>query len=71
MDLILFRCGRASRRGRRNADHEHLAHGEDTRTIAAHLVVSDHTVNDHVKAVLAKTGSTSRRTLLSTITGTT
>jgi DNA-binding CsgD family transcriptional regulator len=50
---------------------EHLAHGEDTRTIAAHLVVSDHTVNDHVKAVLAKTGSTSRRTLLSRITGTT
>src|SRR5579859_2380152 len=34
-----------------------LATGADTRTLAQRLVVSEHTVNDHVKAVLAKTGS--------------
>lgn len=57
--------------GREREILEHLAHGEDTRAIAERLVLSDHTVYDHVKAVLAKTGSASRRALLSRISGTT
>jgi twitching motility protein PilT len=34
-----------------------LARGLDSRAIAESLVVSEHTVHDHVKAVLAKTGT--------------
>lgn len=34
-----------------------LATGADSRQLARRLVLSEHTVNDHVKAVLAKTGS--------------
>lgn len=47
-----------------------LATGADTRTLARRLVVSEHTVNDHVKAVLAKTGAPNRQALLSRIAGT-
>jgi DNA-binding CsgD family transcriptional regulator len=47
-----------------------LATGADTRALARRLVVSEHTVNDHVKSVLAKTGTTTRQTLLSRIAGT-
>jgi DNA-binding CsgD family transcriptional regulator len=32
-------------------------------------VLSEHTVNDHVRAVLAKTGSATRQVLLSRIAG--
>ena len=32
----------------------HLATGADSRTMAQALVLSEHTVNDHVRAVLAK-----------------
>jgi DNA-binding CsgD family transcriptional regulator len=46
-----------------------LARGLDSRAIAESLVVSEHTVHDHVKAVLAKTGTTSRQALLSRIAG--
>ncbi|MBJ8348525.1 helix-turn-helix transcriptional regulator [Antrihabitans sp. YC2-6] len=44
---------------------ELLATGLDTKEIAAALVLSDHTVNDHVKAVLAKCGARNRQVLLS------
>ncbi|MGH3877772.1 MAG: LuxR C-terminal-related transcriptional regulator, partial [Actinophytocola sp.] len=47
-----------------------LVTGADTRALARRLVVSEHTVNDHVKSVLAKTGTTTRQTLLSRIAGT-
>ncbi len=47
-----------------------LATGAGTRTLAERLIVSEHTVNDHVKAVLAKTGSATRQVLLSRIAGT-
>ena len=43
----------------------HLASGQDSRQIAADLFVSEHTVQDHVKALLAKTGLRSRSALLS------
>lgn len=48
---------------------EALARGLDSRAVAARLVVSEHTVHDHVKAVLAKTGTGSRQSLLSRIAG--
>jgi len=46
-----------------------LATGADSRAVARTLVLSEHTVNDHVRAVLAKTGSATRQVLLSRIAG--
>jgi DNA-binding CsgD family transcriptional regulator len=46
-----------------------LGIGLDTKEIAGQLFLSDHTVNDHVKAVLAKTGARSRQVLLARATG--
>jgi DNA-binding CsgD family transcriptional regulator len=46
-----------------------VARGQDSHTIAEHLSLSEHTVHDHVKSVLAKTGTSTRQTLLSRITG--
>ena len=46
-----------------------LARGADTAAVAASLLLSEHTVQDHVKAVLAKTGTTSRQSLLAKATG--
>jgi len=46
-----------------------LARGLDTGQLAAALVLSEHTVNDHVKSVLAKTGSRTRAVLLARISG--
>jgi DNA-binding CsgD family transcriptional regulator len=41
-----------------------LGQGADTREIAERLVISEHTANDHVKAILAKTGARTRQLLL-------
>ena len=41
-----------------------LATGADTRAIAKQMFVSAHTVQDHLKAIFAKTGVSSRRDLL-------
>lgn len=49
---------------------EQLATGADSHTVAQRLVVSEHTVNDHVKSLLAKTGSASRNALLTRVAGT-
>jgi DNA-binding CsgD family transcriptional regulator len=46
-----------------------LSTGVDSRTIARTLGLSEHTVNDHVRAVLAKTASPTRQVLLSRIAG--
>lgn len=46
-----------------------LCAGADSRAIARELVLSEHTVNDHVHAVLAKTGSATRQVLLSRVAG--
>ena len=46
-----------------------LATGADSRSVARALVLSEHTVNDHVRAVLAKTGSATRQVLMSRIAG--
>ncbi|HZC69222.1 MAG TPA: helix-turn-helix transcriptional regulator [Jatrophihabitans sp.] len=46
-----------------------LATGLDSRRLAAELFLSEHTVNDHVKAILAKTGARTRQQLLSRALG--
>ena len=48
----------------------HLARGADTRDIARHMMISDHTVQDHLKSIFTKTGAHSRRALLSRALGT-
>jgi DNA-binding CsgD family transcriptional regulator len=48
---------------------DHLATGADAPTIAGQLVLSLHTVHDHVKAILAKTGTSHRQALLARIVG--
>jgi DNA-binding CsgD family transcriptional regulator len=48
---------------------EELVTGADSPAIAQRLVISEHTVNDHVKAILAKTGLSTRPRLLARITG--
>jgi DNA-binding CsgD family transcriptional regulator len=46
-----------------------LAVGLDSKEIAGQLFLSEHTVNDHVKAALAKTGTRTRQVLLARATG--
>lgn len=46
-----------------------LGAGLDSRQIAQQLFLSEHTVNDHAKAILAKTGTRTRRQLLSRALG--
>lgn len=46
-----------------------LARGGDTAEIAAALFVSQHTVQDHLKSIFAKTGARSRRALLARVAG--
>lgn len=46
-----------------------LAEGADTRTVAGRMVVSEHTVQDHLKSIFVKTGAPNRRELLAQISG--
>lgn len=46
-----------------------LADGDDTRTVARRLAMSEYTVQDHLKAIASKTGLRSRRALLARATG--
>jgi DNA-binding NarL/FixJ family response regulator len=46
-----------------------LATGADTRGIAKQMFVSEHTVQDHLKSIFAKSGTRNRRALLSIATG--
>lgn len=61
MDVFGRACGLSEREAEVLAL---LGAGLDTKAIAAHLVVSEHTATDHVKAVLAKTGARTRQLLL-------
>jgi DNA-binding CsgD family transcriptional regulator len=47
-----------------------LAGGGDTRELARALALSEHTVQDHLKAMFAKTGTRTRRSLISRALGT-
>lgn len=44
--------------------------GVDTREIAHRMFLSEHTVQDHLKSVFAKTAAHSRRSLLARVLGT-
>jgi DNA-binding CsgD family transcriptional regulator len=46
-----------------------LAEGADTRSVADALFLSEHTVQDHLKSIFAKTGTRNRRTLLARLAG--
>ena len=47
----------------------HLVAGSDTRHVAQTMFVSEHTVQDHLKSIFAKTGTRNRRTLLTRAAG--
>ena len=48
----------------------YLAAGADTRELAARMHLSQHTVQDHLKSIFAKTGTRTRRALLTRALGT-
>lgn len=48
----------------------HLASGTDTRELAHRMFLSEHTVQDHLKSIFAKTSARNRRTLLARALGT-
>jgi DNA-binding CsgD family transcriptional regulator len=48
----------------------HLTTGADTRELAGRMHLSEHTVQDHLKSIFAKTGTNTRRTLLARALGT-
>jgi DNA-binding CsgD family transcriptional regulator len=48
----------------------HLVSGTDTRELARRMFLSEHTVQDHLKSIFAKTAARSRRILLSRALGT-
>lgn len=47
----------------------HLTAGCDTHELARRLFVSEHTVQDHLKSIFAKTGAANRRVLVARATG--
>lgn len=47
----------------------HLVTGADTRELAGRMFLSEHTVQDHLKSIFAKTSTHNRRTLLSHVLG--
>lgn len=48
---------------------DHVVAGLDTREVARRMVVSEHTVQDHLKSVFAKTGTGTRGALVSRAVG--
>lgn len=48
----------------------HLVSGTDTREVAGRMFLSEHTVQDHLKSVFAKTQTRSRKALLARALGT-
>jgi DNA-binding NarL/FixJ family response regulator len=47
----------------------HLLLGSDTRNIAQQMFLSENTVQDHLKSIFTKTGTSNRRTLLARAVG--
>jgi DNA-binding CsgD family transcriptional regulator len=48
----------------------HLIQGVDTHELARLMFLSQHTVQDHLKSIFAKTSAHNRRTLLARVLGT-
>jgi DNA-binding CsgD family transcriptional regulator len=55
--------------GREDQLLTHLAEGADTHTVAGLMSISEHTVQDYLKSVFAKTAASSRRELLARSVG--
>lgn len=66
MDLYARACGLSARE---SEILTLLGIGLDSREIAGQLFLSEHTVHDHVKAALAKTGARNRQVMLARATG--
>jgi len=49
---------------------DHLCAGIDTRDLAARMLLSEHTVQDHLKSIFVKTSTRNRPSLLSRALGT-
>jgi len=65
--LFAQACGLSSREAELLA---HVATGASTRDIARSMFLSEHTVQDHLKSIFAKTGTRTRKTLLARVIGT-
>ncbi len=65
LDLFSRACGLTTRETELLG---YLATGTDTRQTAERMFLSEHTVQDHLKAIFAKTGAPNRRTLLARAT---
>lgn len=66
LELFSRACGLTTREAEVLA---HLATGADTRQTAETLFLSEHTIQDHLKAIFAKTGAPNRRLLLARAAG--
>jgi DNA-binding CsgD family transcriptional regulator len=67
VSLFARACGLSSREAELLA---HVLTGAGTRDIARLMFLSEHTVQDHLKSIFAKTGTRTRRTLLARVLGT-
>jgi DNA-binding CsgD family transcriptional regulator len=47
----------------------YLISGADTRALARELSIAEHTVNDHLKSIFAKSATNSRRQIIANVTG--
>lgn len=66
LELFSRACGLTTRESELLA---YLATGADTRQTAENMFLSEHTVQDHLKAIFAKTSAPNRRVLLARATG--
>jgi DNA-binding CsgD family transcriptional regulator len=67
LSLFARACGLTSREAELL---DHLITGAGTRDIAQLMFLSEHTVQDHLKSIFAKTATRTRRTLLARVLGT-
>jgi DNA-binding CsgD family transcriptional regulator len=67
VSLFARACGLSSREAELL---DHLVTGAGTRDIARLMFLSEHTVQDHLKSIFAKTATRTRRTLLARVLGT-
>ncbi len=66
MSLFTRACGLSPRESELLV---HLATGSDTRQVARQMAISEHTIQDHLKSIFAKTGAPNRQTLLARAVG--
>jgi DNA-binding CsgD family transcriptional regulator len=66
VDVFARACGLSAREAELLG---YLVKGHDTRTVAGLMYLSEHTVQDHLKSIFAKTGATNRKALLSRALG--